>query len=352
MATSAAAHDAKRWLSKAARALRTADPVDHLASFIDESLQLPPGAQAYRRPHTFETHFSERTPRHLEVGMTVGDPFAPPQEKVDGATRAMRHVVHNNFGPQALYWLDGRTEAIRSGRGDAWMASGFDRDGVRQARVHYAWGPQTAESLTAPMYDTVRQALEAMPALRPAMTTVRCGRSYGSQEISFRVEGVLRLADLRPLMDRFGLGGQHTRLVNALAFVLGARFTLPPDTTSITLRPTSAGIEMRVDVDLEGIADIPPNVASLLQLQLAERPQSLTALERWVAAMTPDGYLTPGALSVLSVLVRPNLGARLAIDLRPSVVVGEQGPVATPSTPQPDPVPAAAGMRSPWVPRS
>ncbi len=159
--------------------------------------------------------------------------------------------------------------------------------------------------------------MDALPTLRPAFTSVKCGRSYGSQEISFHVDGALRLADLRSLMDRFGLGNQHTRLVNALAFVLGARFTLPPDTTLVTLRPTSAGMELRIDVDLEGIADIPPNVASLLQLQLVERPQSLSALEQWVTAMTPDGHLSPGSLSVLSVIVRPNAGPRLAIDLRP-----------------------------------
>ncbi len=74
---SAAAHDAKRWLTKAARQLRTVDPVSHLASFIDESLQLPPGAPDYRRPHTFEARFSEQTPRNLELDMMVGDPRGP-----------------------------------------------------------------------------------------------------------------------------------------------------------------------------------------------------------------------------------------------------------------------------------
>jgi len=166
----------------------------------------------------------------------------------------------------------------------------------------------------------------------------------------------LRLADLRPLMDRFGLGEQHSRLVNAVAFVLGARYVLPPSTALVTLRPAAAGMEMRLDVDLEAIPDIPPNVAALLQLQLAERPQGLTALGRWVSAMTPFDGASPGELSILSVLVRPQLGPRLAIHMRPEVVTG--GP-AEPAAATAEPVPVSAGLAvagghlsSPWDPRS
>src|SRR5687768_16454253 len=106
-----AALGAKRLLSSAARKLGTADPMEHLAPFIDETLQLPPGSQAYRRPHAFETRFSERSPRALQVGMSVGDPFAIGPDRTIGTTRAMRYVVRRNFGPEALRWLDGRSEA-------------------------------------------------------------------------------------------------------------------------------------------------------------------------------------------------------------------------------------------------
>jgi hypothetical protein len=205
-----------------------------------------------------------------------------------------------------------------------------------------------------------------MPSLRPALTTVHCGRQHGGQTITFQVEGALHLNDLKPLMDTFGLGSQHTRLLNAVAFVLGARFTLPPGTALVTLRPATLGMEMRLDVDLEGIPDVPPNVASLLQLELVERPQSLNALELWVAAMTPDGYLSPGSLSVLSVVVRPDMGPRVSIDMRPSVVIGDDGvdSALPPSIEPPEhsgrpavPVGASASFgsrsasRSPWDPR-
>ena len=114
-------------------------------------------------------------------------------------------------------------------------------------------------------------------------------------------------------------------------------------------------MELRLDVDLEAIPDIPPNVAALLQLQLVERPQGLAALERWVSAMTPFDGISPGALSVLSVLVRPDLGPRLAIQMRPGVVtatgrrrppvgaIQPAGPPPEPAAPLPEPVPAAPG---------
>ena len=341
---------ARRLLSTAARALRTADPVGLLGGFIDTSLSLPAGAEPYRRPHAFETRFSERAPRTLAFDLTAADPHAGPQERVAGATRAMRHVVGQNYGPQALRWVNGRSEPLCYGSGEAWFSSCFDTGGVRESEVTYAWGPHTTDSLAGPIHDAVRTAVEAMPTLQPALSTLRCGRSMGGQEVTFRVDGPLVLADLRPLMDRFGLGQQHTRLVNAIAFVLGARFVLPPDTTLITLRPGPGGMELRVDVDLEAIPDIPPNVATLLQLQLVERPQGLNALERWVSAMTPTGVVTPGKLAVLSVAVGTDLGPRLAVQLRPSVVLDAAAPNPQPAPAMPQPV--AAGLaRSPWDPR-
>ncbi|MFI5896825.1 hypothetical protein ACIA5D_42665 [Actinoplanes sp. NPDC051513] len=360
-AASPASLGARRLLSSAARRLHTADPVGLLGGYLDESLALPPGAQAYRRPHAFETRFSERAPSTLAFDLSPADPLAGPPERVAGATRAMRQVVGGTFGPRALSWVDGRSEPLSYGSGDAWFSSCFDTAGLRESEVTYAWAPQTADSLARPIHEAVQAATEAMPSLRPALTTVRCGRTYGSQEITFGVDGALRLAELRPVMERFGLGDQHTRLTNALAFVLGARFVLPPDTTLLTLRPSPGGMEMRVDVDLEAIPDIPPNVASLLQLQLVERPQGLRALERWVGAMTPDGMVNPGELALLSVVVAPGCGPRLAIQLRPSAILAtpDAGP-PTPAPPAPAPAPApapetvAAGLgprRSPWDPR-
>ena len=69
-------------------------------------------------------------------------------------------------------------------------------------------------------------------------------------------------------MDQLGLGSRHAGLMSALAFVLGARFTLPPDTCLVTLRPTRSGIEMRLDVNLDALPDPPAQLMALMRLQM------------------------------------------------------------------------------------
>jgi hypothetical protein len=153
--------------------------------------------------------------------------------------------------------------------------------------------------------------------LRPAFSSIRCGRSSGSQQITFEIDGVLPLANLQPLMESLGLGHQHAGLMSAVAFLLGARFTLPPGTSTLTLRPVRNGVELRLDVDLDAIPDPPPQLLSLLRLQLAERPRSLNGLETWLTALTPDGLQGPGSFTVLSVRVTPEMAARVSLHLRP-----------------------------------
>jgi hypothetical protein len=186
--------------------------------------------------------------------------------------------------------------------------------------VRLEWGPQLMDSLPAPLHRVTQIVLQTVPGLRPAFSTVRTTRHGGSQQVTFAVPRALPLDRLRPLLQRLGLGHQHAGLVSAVALLLGARYTLPPDAGMITVRIGRAGAELRLDVNLDAIPDPPPEIARLLQLQMAERPRSLRAFRRWVAALTPTGFDGPGRLSVLSVIVSPHVPARLALHLSPAVV--------------------------------
>src|SRR3954454_273156 len=352
-----AAADAKTLLHGAARQLNTQDPVPTLGSVLDESLPRPPGDDAYSRQRSFEPRFAETAAGSLAFDLLPGGPGASPSDRLLQATDTVRALTSRSFGSRALRWLDGRLDGAvqaggRSGSWGASIGSGFGRDGMLESSVHLEWGPDLLEGLPAPLHRVVQVALETLPGLRPAFSTVRTTPYGGSQQVTFEVPRALPLARLRPLMQRLGLGHQHAGLVSAVALLLGARYTIPPEAGMITVRIGRAGVELRLDVDLDAIPDPPPGITRLIRLSMSDRPRSLRAFRRWVAALTPDGFEGPGRLSVLSVLVRPDLPARLALYLRPAVL--EQAPHRRRSehdggdeeawTPPRDDVPASAWM--------
>jgi hypothetical protein len=319
-----AAADAKSLLYGAARSLHTANPVNELGGVLDGSLSMPPGHPAYAAHPAFKPKFAETAAGVLAFDLLPGGPAASPADRVAEATDTVRRMTSRSFGSEALHWLDGRIEGAvdgrRSGRWGASIGSGFGPHGVLESSVHLEWGPALLESLPARLHRVVQVALDALPGMRPAFSTVRTTPYGGSQQVTFEVPRALPLARLRPLMERLGLGHQHAGLVSAVALLLGARYTIPPEAGMITLRTGRAGVELRLDVDLAAIPDPPPGITRLIGMSLAERPRSMRAFRRWVAALTPDGYDGPGRLSVLSVLVRADLPARLALYLRPSVI--------------------------------
>ena len=135
-----------------------------------------------------------------------------------------------HFGRDAKRWLDGRIEPVAQTHGGsvrwgAHLGTSFDRNGVRESMVTYEWGPDLADAFPENLYRLTRAAMDSLPGLRPAYTSIRCGRSSGSQQVIFVVDGPLALNGLRPLMDAaLGLGDKHAGLMSAVAFVLGARF--------------------------------------------------------------------------------------------------------------------------------
>jgi hypothetical protein len=324
---------AKTLLSNAAARLGVSNPLDDVSDIIDSSLAFPLGAQ---RADPLSPQFTETTPDHLAFVMTADAPGISPADRVESVTYAMSGLVGRSFGPEASRWLDGKLEPLRnhgyarrSGFG-ARFGSSFDRNGVTECQAQYEWGPQLMDTLMAPLYRLVRSAVDNLDGLRPVMSTIRCGRTSGSQQVSFELDRPLPLSSLLPLMEQLGLGHRHGGLMSAVAFVLGARFTLPAETALLTLRPLRTGVELRLDINLDALPDPPAQLMALMRLQMTERPKSSQGLDRWLLALTPDGYPGPGTASVLSVWVRPDLPARLALFLRPALfddaVVAERSP--------------------------
>lgn len=325
--TIAPATDAKHLIERASRVLRTASPLDAgLGPVVDDALCLERGHPAYRKhPRTLAAKFSELSSRNLALGLEPGGPLATAGYRIAEGTEAVRRLVRSNIGRDAERWLLARSEEARgSGYGaSSWGAAigaSFDRNGLDDAQVSYEWGPTLMDALPRPLYRVSRTAMELVPGLRPAFSTVEVSRTTGSQQLTFETTNALSLAALEPLMVELGLGHRHGSLMSAAAFILGARFVLPPGVATITLRSTRAGLELRLDVDLDQLPDTPEPLAPLLQIQMAERPRSLRAWQNWLSAFSEDGPSGAGSFSLLSIVVRPDLPARIALHIRPALL--------------------------------
>jgi hypothetical protein len=353
---------AKQLLTQAAGRLGTVSPLEDVGPVIDQSLGV--GLDEAYDETPLSANFSEQSPDQLNFVMRATGPGVTPADRIGSASSALSRIVAQRFGAPAERWVRNRLEPVVSldnGRSASWGAafgSAYDRNGLAESYMHCEWGPTLMDALPAPLYRVARLALESMPGLRPAISTVRCGRTAGSQQVSFEVERPLPLANLQPLMDQLGLAHRHAGLMSAVAFILGARFVLPPEAAMITLRPMRVGVEMRLDVNLDAIPDLPAQLMALMRMQMTERPTHVQGLDRWLMALTPDGYPGPGTVSVLSVWVRPDLPARIALYLRPASL-GPAPDVRAPAPPlaAPSPSVAASGLEamqgwssSAWLP--
>ena len=325
-----AADVAKRRLTIASRRLGTKNPVESIGGMLDRSFDLPLGDPRYGKneltPGAFplEHSFSEMMGNSLRLDMEPLGPQASPSARQQEAGREMRRLVQSTFGRPALAWFDQRSEPWRTSythgnaKFGAWFGGAFDASGMQEAKVYYELGPNQLNDLPANLLHASRIAMSTLPSLRPIFTSIACGRNVGAQRVYFFHRGDLRLLDLEPLLNRLGIGAQLPSLLTAVGLVLGGRFILPEGSVILGLRDTQRGMEMKLDVLVAGVPDPPAQMHGLVNMLLAERPQSQRALNHWMQAMTPDDHPSPGSLSVMSFRVRPEMGARISVYLRPS----------------------------------
>ncbi len=337
-----AADAAKRLLHRASKRLLTSDPTQYLPlnNALDQSLDWPIGHSLSdpSNKRTFEPNFSETAANSLSFLVSPGGNGITLHDGNDIATQVMRNLVGHQFGKGALRWFDERSESMRSRYGqpsshqNAMFSTSVDRSGLAESAVTYGLGNDMMQMLPPPVMEMAQTAMQALDGLVPFYTTIRCGRHSGGQQISFSVNQETPLSNFQPLMAAFGMGHRHGGLMSLAAFIMGARFTLPAGTATITLFRTRHGVEMRLDINLDALPDTPAQLLPLLRLPMVERPRSLNALDRWLTALTPDGYYGPGNISVLSIRVSAEMPARLALFLRPvafqpQTLEPDQGPM-------------------------
>jgi hypothetical protein len=317
-------------LHQAAAHLGVVDPNTTMQRLIDRTFSLPQGDPRYARnaltpgAAPLEPSYSALQPDTLRVNLQPLGPEASGIDRRDEATREMRRLVDGWFGREALRWFDERSEAWRGfGSGGnlhfgAFFGTSHDRDGLCGSKVYYETTPGQLPALPMPLFQVVTTAMTMMPALQPLFTTITAQRETGSQRITFAHQPPLRLADLQPLLEAFRLGHRLPAILQIFGVTLGGRFDLPPYSTLIGVGHTPDGPEIELYVLLGMIPDLPPDFLRLLSLGLSERPRELAALDRWMAAFTPDDELWPGRFSILSMRTSATVAPRVSLYLRPA----------------------------------
>lgn len=322
-------HTIEHRLKSAAKSLDAADPTPLLKPLLERSFRLPAGDQRYASnvltPGTAacEPSFSETEPNVLRFTIEPLGPEAAPVSRRDEATREMRRLVGWLFGGSALHWFDERSEEWRgfnrhgSLHYGAWFGTSTDRDGLHSTKVYYEMGPGQLAALPPPLQALAKTAISLMPKLVPVFTSIQCGRDSGNQRVTFQHRGPMRVADLGPLLQQLGLGRQLPSVMQIVGLTLGGRFDLPERSVLLGLRDTADGPEIKLEVLLGTLPDVPLGFLDLLALGLAERPRELQALSRWLRAFTPERQDCPGDFSVLSIRITPRTPARVSLYLRP-----------------------------------
>ncbi len=316
-------------LRDAARQIGAADPVTPIQPLIERSFALPAGDPRYARntltpgAAPFEPSFSENEPNVLRFTIQPLGPQGSPAARRDESTREMRRLVKSFFGSPALRWFDERSEEWRGWNGlnslhfGAWFGTASDPDGLNSSKVYYELLPGQTEALPSGLRYLVQTARALMPNLVPIFTSIRCGRERGSQRVTFYHRGPLRLADLGPLLEQLELGHQLPSIMQVVGLALGGRFDLPERSVLLGLSDGGDGAELKLEILLDVLPDVPPGFLDLLALGMAERPREWQALQRWLRAFTPQMRENPGEFSVLSIRAAPRMPARVSLYLRP-----------------------------------
>jgi hypothetical protein len=316
-------------IENAASQLGVASPRPWVGNLIERSFTLPYGDKTYGQnaltPGTvpFEPSFSEREPGALRFTISPLGPGSSPTARRDEATREMRRLTFGRFGRDAVRWFDEHSEDWRGMAGGSqltfggWLGSAYDQDGLAATKAYYELSPGQIAALPLPLRRVVEVALMLTPGLRPVFMSLACRPGEGAQRVTFEHRGPMRLRDLEPLMAAIGLQPALPGLMQIVGIALGGRFTLPADSTLIGIGAGRDGLEMKLEVLLSRIPDLPPEFMDLLALGLAERPGQLRALNRWLQAFTPAGSRRPGEFSVLSAHAAPRAAPQVSLYLRP-----------------------------------
>lgn len=295
---------------------------------IDRSFDLPLGDPRYGRNHlapgsiAIEHSYSELASDCLRLDCEVLGPEASPADQRKAANAEVRRLVRQEYGQAALDGFDEHAEPWRANHSSptwaTFLGAAFDQRGLAAVKVYYELG-RRREILPSGLRHLARMAKTALPCgLRPALVAIGSNRHRGSKSVYFRPRDDFQLGDLKPMMRRFGIEHQFPSLLATAATLVGPSTTISRHWAMMRLREVDQGFELKLEIGARELPKTAREIQRLIERLLAERPDSQRSLRRWMEAMTPEGYDTPGTISVVSMRVTPRLSARLNVYFCPN----------------------------------
>ena len=248
-------------------------------------------------------------------------------DRRDESTREMRRLIGASFGRDALRWFDEASEPFRGfanggGKLDygAFFGSSYDRDGLYASKVYYELpgGRGQIDNLPlAPARHRPGGAAVRVPGLRPLFTTLAAQRDMGGQRLTF---ACTRAAPARRPADR----ARRAR-PGPPAARRSCRSSASSSAAASTCRQRRAA-GVRGGGRRARVRDL--RAARRHSRRAAELPQPAhpgprraaaraAALERWMAAFTPEDDVWPGRFSIVSVRTDRASPPRVSLYLRP-----------------------------------
>ena len=321
-------HSIKHRIRAAAHTIGTADPIPYVGKLLDRSFERPIGDERYAHntltPGTvaFEPSYSERESNALRFTIEPLGPDAMPALRRQEATREMRRLT-SMFGSDVLRWFDAASENWRAQFGHpnlrygAWFGTSYDQNGLRASKIYYELSDSDLSALPRGLRQLAAVTLKTLPMLAPVFTTLSCQRGGEKQRVTFIHRGPFRLADLGPLLDKLDMSSRLANLLRVTGVALGGRFNLPDQSMLLGISGNMHYPEIKIEILLGMLDDLPPDFLHLLSLNMTEKPRQLQALQCWLNAYTPAPYNWPGEFSVLSIILTKDQPASVNLYLRP-----------------------------------
>jgi hypothetical protein len=227
--------------------------------------------------------FSEENPDQLRLDLQPSDVDAPAAQRRDDTLAFVRRFGDPAFDDRCEVW-GAYAHAVRFG---AFLGAAFGADGPTTVKAYLELDPSTRpDQLPGPHGAAASLVARHVPGVVAHLAAVAADDRPDRVYLACR-EG-LRVLALDGLLAAIGLRHRLPAVAAAVAALTGRRLLLPEDAALIAIgqRRDTNDVEIKIELLADALTEPQLRTAAVERL-LTERPASLTAYHRWLAAVGP-----------------------------------------------------------------